>query len=35
MVVDGRKERGELVIQLLSAGDPFDLEKRKRSKPNE
>ena len=33
MVVDGRKERGELVVQLLSAGDAFDLEKRKRSKP--
>jgi hypothetical protein len=33
MVVDGRKERGALVVQLLSAGDHFDLEKRKRSKP--
>jgi cyanophycinase len=34
MIVDGRKERGALVVQLLSAGDRFDLEKRKRAKPN-
>jgi cyanophycinase len=33
MVVDGRKERGALVVELLSSGDAFDLEKRKRSKP--
>jgi cyanophycinase len=33
MVVDGRKERGELVVTLLAGGDAFDLEKRKRSKP--
>jgi cyanophycinase len=33
MVVDGRKERGALVIDLLRGGDAYDLEKRKRSKP--
>jgi hypothetical protein len=33
MVVDGRKERGAPVGALLRSGDAFDLEKRKRSKP--
>lgn len=34
MVVDGREERGSLVVQLLQPGDRFDIKKRKRSKPN-
>lgn len=33
MIVDGRKERGALVVDLLRGGDAYDLEKRKRSKP--
>ena len=33
MVVDGRQERGALVVELLRGGDAYDLEKRKRSKP--
>jgi hypothetical protein len=33
MIVDGRRERGALVIELLRGGDAYDLEKRKRSKP--
>ncbi len=33
MIVDGRKERGALVVELLRGGDAYDLEKRKRSKP--
>lgn len=33
MVVDGRRERGALVVELLRSGDAFDLEKRKRTKP--
>ncbi|HET9314069.1 MAG TPA: cyanophycinase [Vicinamibacteria bacterium] len=30
MVVDGREERGALVVQLLRPGDRFDIKKRKR-----
>jgi cyanophycinase len=35
MVVDGREERGSLVVSLLRPGDRFDIKKRKRSRPND
>lgn len=35
MVVDGREERGALMVQLLQPGDRFDIRKRKRAKPND
>jgi cyanophycinase len=35
MVVDGREERGALVVSLLRPGDRFDIKKRKRAKGNE
>jgi hypothetical protein len=33
--VDGREERGALVVSLLRPGDRFDIKKRKRSRPND
>jgi cyanophycinase len=35
MVVDGRRERGALVVELLRPGDRFDLKKRKRARAND
>src|SRR5262245_8537226 len=35
MVVDGREERGSLVVQLLRPGDHYDIKKRKRARAND